>query len=118
MLNKCIHKILSIQTLNIMKYLYSLIFIFLLHYATFSQTLVTATPESQGMSTERLQRIDKVVNEYVDKSYTAGAVVIVVRNGKIVYFQFMEDTFTTARSFSPSGKWTIKTDPDGGTYEV
>jgi hypothetical protein len=41
-----------------------------------------------------------------------------VRDGKIVFFQFMEDTFTSARSFSTRGKWTIKTDPDGAEYEV
>lgn len=68
-----------------MKYLYSLVFTFLLHHFSFSQILVAATPESQGMSTQRLQRIDKVVNEYIDKSYTAGAVVLIVRNGKTVY---------------------------------
>lgn len=68
-----------------MKYFYSLVLVLLVHHFSFSQTLVPATPESQGMSTQRLQRIDKVVNEYVEKSYTAGAVVLVVRNGKIVY---------------------------------
>jgi hypothetical protein len=41
-----------------------------------------------------------------------------VKNGKIVYFQFMEDTFASARSFSPSGKWCIRTDPAGPTFEV
>ncbi|MBW4641408.1 MAG: nuclear transport factor 2 family protein [Gloeocapsa sp. UFS-A4-WI-NPMV-4B04] len=32
-----------------------------------------------------------------------------VRNGKIVYFQFMEDTFATARTFSQKGTWTGQT---------
>ncbi len=41
-----------------------------------------------------------------------------VRDGKIVYFQFMEDTFASGRSFSSGGTWTIKTDPDGPEYEV
>lgn len=41
-----------------------------------------------------------------------------VRDGKIVYFQFMEDTFATARSFSTKGTWTVKTDTDGPEYEV
>jgi ketosteroid isomerase-like protein len=41
-----------------------------------------------------------------------------VRGGRIVYFQFMDDTFVSARSFRPGGKWTIKTDPDGAAYEV
>ncbi len=35
-----------------------------------------------------------------------------------VYFQFMEDTFASARSFSRKGKWTIKTDPNGPEFEV
>jgi len=41
-----------------------------------------------------------------------------VRNGQIVYFQFMEDTFASARSFSHSGTWIVKTDPKGPEYEV
>jgi ketosteroid isomerase-like protein len=41
-----------------------------------------------------------------------------VRDGKIVYFQFMEDTFASARSFSKKGTWTIKTDPNGPEFEV
>src|SRR5262245_47258599 len=41
-----------------------------------------------------------------------------VRDGKIVFWQFMEDTFATARSFSRKGTWTIKTDPNGSEYEV
>jgi hypothetical protein len=41
-----------------------------------------------------------------------------VRNEKIVHFQFMEDTFASGRSFSSSGSWTIKTDPDGLEYQV
>jgi hypothetical protein len=41
-----------------------------------------------------------------------------VHDGKIVFWQFMEDTFATARSFSRKGTWTIKTDPNGSEYEV
>jgi uncharacterized protein len=41
-----------------------------------------------------------------------------VRNGKIVHFMFMEDTFASARSFSAGGSWTIKTDPNGHEYEA
>ena len=41
-----------------------------------------------------------------------------VRDGLIVYFQFMEDTFGSARTFSPSGTWTIKNDPSGPEIEV
>lgn len=41
-----------------------------------------------------------------------------VRDGQIVYFLFMEDTFATAGSFRTGGTWTIRTDPDGAEFEV
>ena len=41
-----------------------------------------------------------------------------VEDGKIAYFQFMEDTFASARSFSSGGTWTIKTDPKGNEFQV
>lgn len=41
-----------------------------------------------------------------------------VRDGQIVHFQFMEDTFASSRSFSSGGTWTIKTDPEGPEYQV
>jgi hypothetical protein len=41
-----------------------------------------------------------------------------VKDGKIVYFMFMEDTFASGRSFSSGGKWKIKTDPKGPEYQV
>ncbi len=41
-----------------------------------------------------------------------------VRDGQIVSFLFMEDTFATAGSFRTGGTWTIKTDPDGDEFEV
>jgi uncharacterized protein len=41
-----------------------------------------------------------------------------VNNGKIVYFQFMEDTYASAASFRQSGSWTVKTDPSAPAFEV
>lgn len=41
-----------------------------------------------------------------------------VRDGKIVLFQFLEDSYGTASAFRVSGKWTVKTDPVGSAYEV
>jgi ketosteroid isomerase-like protein len=41
-----------------------------------------------------------------------------VRDGKIVHFMFMEDTFASARSFSAGGTWRIKTDPKGPEFQV
>jgi CubicO group peptidase (beta-lactamase class C family) len=50
-------------------------------------TLTEALPESAGMSSERLGRIDKLVKEYIDKKWIAGATVLVARDGKIVYYK-------------------------------
>lgn len=52
-----------------------------------AQPLAEAPPESVKMSSERLQRIGRVVQEYVDSSYIPGAVALVARHGKIVYHQ-------------------------------
>lgn len=45
------------------------------------------TPAAAGFSAERLQRIDKVLQEYVDKGRMNGAVALIVRNGKIAYYK-------------------------------
>ena len=50
-----------------------------------SPPLTTASPESVGMSAERLARIDSVCLETIEKSQIPGAVALVARNGKIVY---------------------------------
>jgi CubicO group peptidase (beta-lactamase class C family) len=52
-----------------------------------AQPLAEAAPESVQMSSERLQRIGQVLQEYVDSSYIPGAVALVARHGKIVYHQ-------------------------------
>jgi CubicO group peptidase (beta-lactamase class C family) len=53
----------------------------------FAQNLETATPESVGMSSSRLKRIDATLNEYIEKGRIAGAIAIIVRDGKIVYHE-------------------------------
>jgi len=35
-----------------------------------------------------------------------------VRAGKIVYFQYMEDTYATASTFKISGTWKVRSDPE------
>jgi len=42
------------------------------------------------------------------------AVYAKVRDGRVYYFQFMEDTLATAASFRTGGTWTFKSDPNGG----
>jgi len=46
-----------------------------------------ATPESVGMSGERLSRIDTMVAKYVDADLVPGAVTLVAREGKVVQFK-------------------------------
>ena len=41
-----------------------------------------------------------------------------VRDGKMVHFQFMEDTYASAASFRQSGSWTVKTTLDSPPFEV
>lgn len=48
-------------------------------------TLQEARPEAAGFSAERLGRMDRVIQEYVDQKRIPGAVALVARNGKIVY---------------------------------
>ena len=50
-----------------------------------AQGLPTATPESVGMSQERLQRIGSALGAEVDAGRIAGTVVLVARRGKLVY---------------------------------
>ncbi len=54
---------------------------------SFSQVLKEANPELAGMSSERLKRIDKTLQEYVDKKWIAGGSAIIARDGKIVYYK-------------------------------
>ena len=49
-------------------------------------TLPLAKPESVGMSSERLKRLDARMQEYIDKKLVAGTVTLVARKGKIVHY--------------------------------
>src|ERR1700730_1120446 len=53
-------------------------------------------PESAGISSERLKRIDKVIQDYIEKKWIAGATAIITRNGKIVYYKGLgyDDMYT------------------------
>jgi CubicO group peptidase (beta-lactamase class C family) len=52
-----------------------------------AQELPTAKPESVGLSSERLERITSKVQQTVDDKRIAGAVTLVARHGKVVYFK-------------------------------
>ena len=46
------------------------------------------------------------------------AVFAKVKNGRITYMQYMEDTFGTAATFRSDGSWTFQGDPDGAETTV
>ena len=47
------------------------------------------------------------------------AILTKVVDGRITYFQYMEDTFATARTFRSGGTWTIRADPaTADSFEV
>ena len=48
--------------------------------------LPTAKPEEVGVSSERLERLDRAMHAYVDRQEVAGVVSLVARRGKVVHF--------------------------------
>jgi CubicO group peptidase (beta-lactamase class C family) len=54
--------------------------------AAFAQELPTAKPENVGLSPERLERIGRAVQQSVDDKRIAGMVTLVVRHGRIAWF--------------------------------
>ena len=77
--------------------------------------------------TDTVEQDEKVAlfGEFILRSVTLGQVVTSalvvfakVAAGRIVYFQYMEDTFATARSFRAGGHWTIAADPAGSRFEI
>mgnify|MGYP005984610343 CR=1 FL=1 len=50
-----------------------------------SAPLTAASPESVGVSSQRLNRIDAMINRAMEENVIPGAVAIITRNGKIVY---------------------------------
>ena len=53
--------------------------------------LPSASPESVGISSERLERITKVMNQAVEDGRMAGGIGLVARKGKVAYFETYGD---------------------------
>jgi CubicO group peptidase (beta-lactamase class C family) len=54
-------------------------------FKTSAQTLQPGDPATQHFSAGRLQRIDKLVKQYIDSGWIKGADAFIARNGKVVY---------------------------------
>lgn len=61
------------------------LFVVFISFSSPAQVLKEADPASAGMLPVRLQRIDKLLQEYVDKKWIAGGAAIIAKDGKIVY---------------------------------
>ncbi|HUO59790.1 MAG TPA: serine hydrolase domain-containing protein [Candidatus Acidoferrales bacterium] len=59
----------------------------LLCTASLAQDLPVAKPEAVGLSTARLQKIDRAVERSIQEGRIAGAVTLVVRRGKIAWYR-------------------------------
>lgn len=53
--------------------------------AALANDLPTASPESVGMSSERLARMNAAIHAYVDAGRTPGVVTLIARHGKVVH---------------------------------
>ncbi|MCV9387265.1 serine hydrolase domain-containing protein [Reichenbachiella ulvae] len=64
-----------------------LLILLLLGFIANAQELEPATPEEVGMSTERLERLTQVMNDYASNGELSGGVTLVARKGKIAYYE-------------------------------
>jgi len=61
---------------------------FLISYSLVSgQGITVASPEKVGLSSERLNRIGSVMNVFIDSGKIPGMVTMVLRHGKVAYFE-------------------------------
>ena len=61
--------------------------------STAAQRLPRANPESVGMSSERLESLDAVMQRYIDANMLAGSVSLVAREGKVVHLKAQGDRY-------------------------
>ncbi len=55
------------------------------HLLQAQQVLQPGLPEKNNFSAVRLQKIDKLIQHYIDSNWISGAIALVARNGNIVY---------------------------------
>ncbi|TAD85253.1 MAG: class A beta-lactamase-related serine hydrolase [Bacteroidetes bacterium] len=52
-----------------------------------AQTLLPVVQENRSIDKDRLTQIDSILKQYVDKGWLAGAVVLVVKDNRVVYYR-------------------------------
>lgn len=70
-----------------MKQRFFFLFISLIITIPLCAQLITVKPEEVGMSSERLARIDQMINEHIEKKWFPGAVALIMRHGKVVLYK-------------------------------
>ena len=78
---------INISRSSALAFLFHLLFLLLVDLPAISQKLPVAKPEEAGMSSSRLQRINSLMQHYVDEQKIAGIVSMVARHGKVVHFE-------------------------------
>lgn len=58
-----------------------------------AQHVPMASPESVGMSADRLGRLDEGIQRFIDEGRIAGAVLLVARDGKVVHLSALGDRY-------------------------
>ncbi|OFY42396.1 MAG: hypothetical protein A2X18_10945 [Bacteroidetes bacterium GWF2_40_14] len=70
-----------------MKKLSSFLLICILSVSVFAQSLTRVTPEEVGMDSKRLSNVDRIIGESINKGEIPGAVLAVVKDGKMAYIK-------------------------------
>jgi CubicO group peptidase (beta-lactamase class C family) len=63
------------------------LFVVLLGLSLTAAVVANGKPEDVGMSSDRLQRINDVVHQYIASNQISGAVTVVARRGRIAHFE-------------------------------
>ncbi len=70
------------------KYAFLLLVVILQFSIAVAQQIVSVPkPEAAGFSSERLKRLDREMNEWVNKGWMNGGAALIIRNGKIAYYK-------------------------------
>jgi len=77
-------KRIFVGSINYWKILF-LFVLFAVSQKLLAQKHTVSTPEEVGLSSQRLDRIDKVMKDYIDGGKIPGMVTLVARNGEIAY---------------------------------
>lgn len=73
-----------------------------------SRVLTVGSPEKAGFDAERLQRVDRLIQQYIDSNWIAGAIAIVAKDGNIVYHKAMGfDDKTKNKPLQKDAIWRI-----------